>query len=168
MAAIVPSEIKYYLTPAGNSDPELSLGGVGGDVEIGVGLNDIFDYVNVDESIAGDVEYRAIDVKNINAVETLWDAVIYISQITSGPDDSIKIAYDATGTQDVADESTAPSSPALSFSAPLSRATGIALGDIAPDTSVRIWIERTVTAGASSVISDGELNVTGGTFDSGA
>lgn len=168
MSAIVPSEIKFYLTPAGNSDPELSLGGVGGDTEVGITLNDLFDYVNVDEGIAGDVEYRAIDVKNTNLVETLYDAVVYISQITSGTDDSIEIAYDSTGTQLVANESTAPSDPALSFSAPVSKATGISIGDIAPDTSIRLWFKRTVTAGASAAISDGEITITGGTFDSGA
>lgn len=168
MAAILPSEIKLYLTPAGNSDPDASLGGVGGDTEIGAGLHNIFDYVDPDEGVAGDVEYRAIDIKNTHVTETLYGAVIYISQITSGTDDAIEIAYDATGTQSVADESTAPSSPALSFSAPTSKATGIALGDIAPGGTKRLWLKRTVTAGASSGTSNGELTVTGGTYDSGA
>ena len=166
MAAIVPSEIKFYLTPAGNSDPDASLGGVGGDTEIGSGLHNIFDYVDPDEGVAGDVEYRAIDIKNTHVTETLYDAVVYISQITSGTDDSVEIAYDSTGTQSVADESTAPSG--VSFSAPTSKATGIALGDIAAGTTKRLWLKRTVTAGANSGTSDGELTVTGGTFDSGA
>lgn len=168
MAEIVPTDIKFYLTPEDNTDPDASLGGVGGNSVIGTAIHDIFDLVTPDEGVAGDVEYRAIDIKNTHATETLYSAVVYISQVTSGTDDEITIAYDSTGTQSVANESTAPSSPALTFSAPLSKAAGIALGDMAAGTAKRLWIKRTVTAGASSGISDGIITVTGGTYDSGA
>lgn len=168
MSAIVPAEIKIYLTPSGNSDPDASLGGVGIGDEMGVALHDLFDLVSPAEGVAGDTEYRAIDVKNTNVVETLYSAVIFISQITSGADDAVEIAYDSTGTQSVANESTAPSSPSLSFSAPTTKETGIALGDIASEGVKRVWVKRIVDAAASSAISDGILSVTGGTFDSGA
>ncbi len=166
MSKIVASELKILLTPASNADPLLSLGGVGSDVEVGVAIHSIFDYVNPDEGVAGDVEYRAVDLENTNLVETLYGAVLYISTPTSGVDDSISLAYDSTGTQAIADESTPPIG--VTFSEPASKATGIALGDIAPSEKRRIWLRRTVTSGAADGVSAGVLTVTGGTYDSGA
>jgi hypothetical protein len=166
MSAIVPSEITFYLTPNGNADPTLSLGGSTGTSQVGAGLHNLFDLVSSGESEDGDVEYRAIDVKNTNLVETLYNAVVYISQATTGPDDSIEIAYDATGAQAIDDESTPPAD--VVFSAPVSKATGIALGDIASGGRRRIWLKRTIVAGASPGTSEGELTVVGDTYDSGA
>ena len=160
--SVIASEIKYYLTPTGSSTPDDSLGGAGYGDEIGTGLHNIFDKVKPDEAVAGTVEYRAIGVKNTNVADILYDAVLYISTETSSVDDTIAVAYDA-GSQSVANETTAPSSPALSFSAPTSKATGITLGDIAVGALKRIWLKRTVTAGAGVGISTGALSVAGGT-----
>ena len=161
--SVVAGEIKFYLTPNANSDPDLSLGGVGTGSEAGETLHDLFDRVGSAEAVAGDVEYRAINVKNTNGVDTLYDAVIWISTETSSTDTIIALAYDSTGTQSVVNESTAPSAPVLSFSTPVSEATGIALGDIAAGATKRIWLRRTVTAGAAKATDAGQLSVSGGT-----
>lgn len=160
--SVLSTDIKYYLTPNGNSTPADSLGGAGYGDEIGSSVHDIFAAVSAVEATAGSVKYRAIGVKNTNATDTLSDAVLYISTETSSVDDTIAVAYDA-GTQSVADEDTAPSSPVLSFSAPTTKATGIALGDIAAGVLKRIWLRRTVTAGAGAATSTGALSVAGGT-----
>ena len=158
---VTPAEIKFYLTPGGNSDPAASLGGSGQGSEIGAGLHNIFDHVTPDEAVAGDVEYRAIDVKNSNISDTLFDAVAYISSQTTSSDDAIEVAYE-DGEQSVADESTAPTG--LTFSAPTSKAEGVSLGDIVSGGTKRIWLKRTVTAGAASTASSsGELTIVGGT-----
>lgn len=162
--AVDPSQLKYYLSPTGNSDPNLSLGGSGLGSEIGSAIHNLFDRVSPAEASAGDIEYRSLSVKNTNPTDTLYDAVVWISTETSSVSTTVALAYDSAGTQSVVNESTAPSSPALSFSAPTTKATGIALGDIAPGATKRIWLRRTVTAGAAGAASDaGALSTGGGT-----
>jgi len=162
--AVDPTQLKYYLNPTSNSDPNLSLGGSGEGSEIGSGIHALFDRVTPAEASAGDIEYRSCSVKNTNPTDTLYDAVVWISTETSSTDTTVALAYDSTGTQSVVNESTAPSSPALSFSTPTSKATGIALGDMAPAAVKRIWLRRTVTAGAAGSASDaGALSIGGGT-----
>ena len=107
------------------------------------------------------MEYRALDVKNTSNIDTLYAAVIYVDTITSGASDEIALAYDATGTQTIANENTAPIG--LTFSAPTTAATGIVLGDIAPLATKRIWAKWTVTAGAGMVTTSGSITVAGGT-----
>lgn len=160
--SVLTADIKYYLTPNANSTPADSLGGAGYGDEIPGTIHSIFGAVTPAEAIAGSVKYRAIGVKNTNVSLPLYDAVNYISIETSSVDDTIAVAYD-TGTQSVADEDTAPSAPVLSFSTPVTKETGIALGDIAAGALKRIWLRRTVTAGAGSGTSTGALSVAGGT-----
>lgn len=158
---ISASNIVFQLTPSGNSTPALSLGGSAGGSQISEALHGLFDSVSPIEATAGDVEYRAIDVKNTSVADTLYGAVAYILSQTSSPDDAVDIAFDATGTQTIADETTAPIG--LTFSAPTSAATGIALGDMAPAATKRLWLRRTITAGAAQATSAGTLAVAGGT-----
>ena len=160
--SVISADLKFYLTPNANGDPTLSLGGAGYGDEIPETIHEVFAQVSAVEATAGSVKYRAIGVMNTNVTDTLFDAVLYISSETSSPDDTVAVAYDA-GTQSVADEDTAPSAPVLSFSTPTTKETGIALGDIAPGTLKRIWLRRTVTAGAGTGLSTGELTVAGGT-----
>jgi hypothetical protein len=162
--AVSASDIKFYLVPTGNSDPAASLGGSGNGSEIGAGIDNIFADVSPAEALAGSVKYRAISVKNTNVTDTLYAAVVWVSAEDSSPDTIIALAYDSTGTQSVANENTAPSSPTLSFSHPTTQAAGIALGDIAAGASKRIWMRRTVTSGAAALNPDaGEISVAGGT-----
>jgi len=158
---IQASNIVFRLTPSGNSDPVLSLGGSAGGSQISAALHGLFDAVSPAEALAGDVEYRALDVKNTSNIDTLYAAVIYVDTITSGASDEIALAYDATGTQTIANENTAPIG--LTFSAPTTAATGIVLGDIAPLATKRIWAKWTVTAGAGTVTTSGSITVAGGT-----
>lgn len=156
--AITPSDILYHLTGgAANTDPNLSLGGGISNTQVGVALHNIFDRVSPEEALAGDTEYRAIDVKNAHLSETAFDTFIWISQETVSPGTTIALAYDATGTQNIADESTPPAG--LVFSTPLSKVTGIALGNIAPLGTRRIWLRRTVTSNTAVANDSGSLTV---------
>ena len=163
--SVLASEIKFYLTGgASNSDPNLSLGGVVSSTQVSGSLHGLFDSVKPEEAAAGDIEYRAIEVKNTNVSETLSDAYLYVSSETSSTDTIAALAYDSGGSQSVANESTAPSAPTLTFTTPYSKATGIALGDIAAGASKRFWVRWTVTAGALKMAADtGQLTVEGGT-----
>lgn len=151
---IEATNILFYLTGgAGNSDPNLSLGGVTSNTLAGETLHDLFDYVNPDEALAGDTEYRAIDVKNTHGTDTAYGAVLYVSSQTTSGDTSFAIGYD-TGTQTVANEDTAPSAPAITFSTATDKATGIALGDIGPLGKKRIWVKWIVGASALKFAAD--------------
>ena len=163
--AIVASEIKFFLSGGGgNTDPNLSLGGAISSTEAPQTINGLFKAASPAESTSGSIKYRAIWFKNTDISLTLTDAVAYISQETTGVDDTTAIAYDSGGTQTVPNENTAPSSPTLSFSTPLSQGAGIALSDTSAGTARLLWIRWTVTAGATVPVAIvGKLRVVGGT-----
>jgi hypothetical protein len=158
------SDIKYYLTPNAEIHPLDSLGGVGYGNEVSAAIDGIFQDVSPAEAAAGKISYRAIDIRNVNVTDTLYGAVVWISTETSSTSSTVALAYDSTGTQSIANETSAPSGPALTFTTPTTQATGIALGDIAPGVHKRIWLRRTVSASAAMTASDaGALSTGGGT-----
>lgn len=159
--AIIAANLAFYLTGgASNSDAALSLGGaISSTAFTDNTLQNLFANVSPAEALAGSVKYRALSFKNL-AAETAYAAVIYLSQETSSADTTVAIAYDATGTQSVVNEDTAPTG--LTFSTPLSLAAGIALGDAAASGVKRVWFRRTVTAGAAQASDEGKFTVTVG------
>lgn len=154
------SDLRFRLSGGvSNIYPYASLGGDISNTEVSGSLEGLFDEISPEEADDGDVEYRAIFVKNTHVSETAYGAVLYVSSETSSVSTTMAVAYDSTGTQTVANESTAPSSPTLTFSTPTSKATGITLGNIAPNTTKMIWFRRTITAGAAKVIDAGQITV---------
>jgi hypothetical protein len=154
---IVANDIQYRLSGGGsNTDPAASLGGavstVGGGLIATDTLNNVWDNVSGAESSAGDIEYRAIFIKNNHGSLTLTGAKVWISAGTTSGDDEVDIALATEGIADtietIADESTAPSGP--SFSHPTSFGTGLSLGNLANGQSHGIWIRRTVNSTAAA------------------
>jgi hypothetical protein len=163
--SVASSDIKFYLTPLSNTNPLLSLGGVGYGNEVSALINGIFQNVTPVEAAAGKTSYRAIDIRNVNVTDTLYGAVVWIYTETTSSDSTVGLAYDAGGTQLITSELLAPSSPSLTFTAPTTQATGIALGDIAPLTNKRLWLVRVIYSLAAMYASDaGALAVAGGTI----
>ena len=158
---IVSGDLKLYLTGgASNADPLLSLGGTTSSVLLtDATLNNLFASVTPAEAIAGSVKYRALTFKNTSAF-TAYAAAIFIAQETTAAGTTVAIAYDATGTQSVVNENTAPTG--VSFTTPLSLATAIALGDVAAAAARRVWFRRTVTAGAAQAADQGQITITVG------
>lgn len=156
---IASSDIKYRLSGgAANSDPNASLGGAKSSVEVVDNTdNNLFDDVSGAEHTAGDVEYRAIYVHNAHATLTLTSALVWIQSDTSGADSDISIAVGTAavnGTeQTVANEGTAPTGVTWSDAA-VSRATGLALGDIPAGQHKAVWIRRTISAGSTPQAAD--------------
>jgi hypothetical protein len=159
--AILAANLQLFLTGGAlNADAALSLGGTTSSVAFtDATLQNLFANVSPAEALAGSVKYRALSFKNL-AAETAYAAVIYLSQETSSADTTVAIAYDATGTQSVVNENTAPTG--LTFTTPLSLAAGIALGDVAASGVKRIWFRRTVTAGAAAANDTGKFSITVG------
>jgi len=156
--AVASSDIKYYLsggaTGAGNSNPAVSLGGVITTTLVGT---NIFDNVTSGEATAGDVEYRCIFVKNTNATGTLYSAKAWIVTNTPSGDTEVKIALAGEGvsatTEIVAGEGSAPSGE--SFAVCANEGAGLSLGNLVAGAYYGVWIQRTVTPGASAYSNDG-------------
>lgn len=162
---ITGSQLKLYLTGGvSNNDPDLSLGGVTSTTEFQNNvLENLFASIPPQEALVGSVKYRAIDLKNTSAL-LAYDGILYINGETTSTYTKIDIGIDS-GTQTIADEDTAPASPAITFSHPLSFATGLSLGNVAAGGKVRLWFRRTVTAGATSLASDsGNILISFGTI----
>lgn len=161
--SVVASDIKYYYTGTGtSSNPGGSLGGASTSYVVATTIEKLFGVVTPEEALAGSVKYRAIDVKNDNGSDTLYSAYLWISTETTSPNTTVAIAYDSVGTQSIANETTAPTG--VTFSTPLSKATGVLLGDMTPTDRRRIWLKRTVTAGVAKTTDSGSLTVGGGTI----
>lgn len=156
---IASTDIKYRLSGgAANTDPNASLGGAKSSEEVVDNVdNNLFDDVSGAEHSAGDTEYRCIYVHNGHATITLTGALVWIQSDTSGAESDISIGVGTAavnGTeQTVADESTAPAGVTFSDAA-VSRATGLALGDLPAGQHKAAWIRRTITAGTTPQAAD--------------
>jgi hypothetical protein len=145
--AIAASDIKFKFSlktgAKGNdagSTPAGSLGKYISTTEItDNSLNNLFDDVTGDENAASNVEYRCIFVHNNHATLTWIGVLVWLSAEVAGGT-TIKIAIDdevaspisqaAAQADLVADEDTAPGAGVGAFSAPVTKGTGLSVGDI--------------------------------------
>jgi hypothetical protein len=161
--AILSTDIIYRLSGgAANAVPDASLGGAKSTTAIVDNvLNNLWDDVSGDEGSAGDIEYRCFYVHNNHGTLVLQQPFVWISSNTTSTSDEVDIglgssALNATE-QTVANEATAPTS--VTFSHPITKATGIALGDIPAGQHRAIWVRRTVTA-AAPALDNNAYNIT--------
>ena len=124
-------------------------------------LHNVFDVVTGDENVASDIEYRCLFVHN-NHGSLVWQApFLWITaEVASGAVSAFAVdgvAASAVGSASpqadtVVDENTAPSGE--SFSAPTTKATGIAMTDINAGSCRAFWIRRSA-ANTAALTSDG-------------
>ena len=129
---------------ASNNDPNASLGGdMSANQLSATAMNNLFDDVANADRVAGDVEYRAIDIYNAGDEEA--QAIeAYMDPVTSNDHTDLAFGLDST-TQAVADEDTAPSSVTFGNYTSSSK---LSISNIAAGAAQRLWIRRTVNAGA--------------------
>jgi hypothetical protein len=141
---------------SGNSSGNASLGGAKSSNAASSTVDQLFDQVSASEATAGDTEYRCIYLHNGNGSSSMLNTVVWISSNTPSASTTLDIGVGTAavnGTeQTIANESTAPVS--VTFSAPSTQGTGLALGDIPPGEHKAIWLRRTVSAAAGAVASD--------------
>lgn len=147
------SSIEYYLTGgAANADPDASLGGTTSSNALsGTALNNLFDNVDPTEALAGDVEYRAIAIKNDGDAEAR-NVEFYFTDTTNS-ESIVAVWYDSTGTQSIANESTEPTGASGNWTTPLV-GSKLSLGNLAVGAEHRLWIRRTISASASNLNDD--------------
>jgi hypothetical protein len=124
-------------------------------------LDNLFDVVTGDENAASDVEYRCFFVHNNHATLTWENVVVWLSAEVGGGAVAA-ISVDTTGVtakgsasaqaKTVANEQTAPSSQ--TFTAPTTKGTGLAIGNIPAGSVAAIWVRRTA-ANTAAVNNDG-------------
>lgn len=151
---VASTDIKFKLS-GGVSNPSaiLSLGGVRSSVDAPVGL---FDRVEPEESTAGDIEYRIIYIYNANASEPLVNPVVWLSANTPNAASIIDICVGTSvvnGIEEILPAENGPS-PGVTYSAPASKSTGLALGNIPALGHRAVRVRRTVGAGAAGTASD--------------
>lgn len=143
---------------SGNTDPNLSLGGV---MSTSTTVTDntthnLFDVVSGSESLPGDIEYRACYLLNNHGSLTAQATAIYISSNTTSADTSLDIALAGEGVnvtmETVGTEGTAPAGE--TFSAPSTYATGLVMGNITFGQRYGFWVRRTVNAAAAAANDD--------------
>lgn len=139
------------------TDPDLSLGGFVSTTSIvDATLHNLFDVITGDENAAGDVEYRLIFVVNNHDTLTWQDVKVWIQSETAGGANAA-IALDDVGVTSLTSataqseietgEGTPPTGE--TFSSPTDKASGLSVGNVAPNSVFGLWIRRTATNSAA-------------------
>jgi hypothetical protein len=169
MAAITQAELiwRYSVTTgtAGNTVAGTAAGSLGRYISTtawaGGVAQDLFDDLSGAANAASQVDYRCIFIYNSNAANAYQNAVAYISSevaggasIAIGPDPTAASALGSATAQAVtiANATTAPAG--VTFTAPTTSATGIALGTIPVANVKAFWIRRTA-ANTAALSNDG-------------
>lgn len=123
--------------------------------------NNLFDDVTGDQNAASQVDYQLMFVYNAHGSLTWQSPVAWLSAEVAGGT-SIAIGIDSTAASAVgsstaqaltiASKTTAPA--AISFSAPTTKGTGLAVSNLASGQVKGIWVRRTA-ANTSAVDADG-------------
>jgi hypothetical protein len=119
-------------------------------------LNGLFDDVTGAENAALESEYRCVFVHNAHATLTLLSPVLWIASEVAGgavcaigldPAGATAIGSAPVQAATIADENTAPAG--VTFTAPTTKATGLALPSLAPGQCAAFWVKRTTTNSAA-------------------
>lgn len=116
-------------------------------------LNNLFPDVTGDENAAMNVDYQCVFVHNTHPTLTLigprlWFADLGLTATLKAValDNIAASAFTASTAQasTIVDKNSAPSGVG-SFSAPLTKAAGLTLGDLPPGSVRAVWVRRTAT-----------------------
>lgn len=156
MSVITADFVTRLSGGAANASGNASLGGAKSANTMSSAIDGLFDAVSAAEAAAGRVEYRCVYLHNASATDTMTAARVWVSANTPLAGTTLDIGVGTAavnGTeQTVANETTAPSG--VTFSAPTTAGTGLALGNIPAGQHKAIWLRRTVTAGATNSDND--------------
>lgn len=175
---IAPSDLLFRLSiktgSAGNttaSAPATALGKYISTTAItDASLNNLFDTISGPENAASDVEYRCFFVLNNHATLTWQAPTVWISGETAGGA-SAAIGLDPAGVTpkgqagaqaaSIATEQDAPAG--VTFSAPVSKGTGLVLPDIPAGSCAAIWVRRTAANTAALALDGVVISIEGDT-----
>ncbi len=116
-------------------------------------LNNIYDDVSPAEALAGDTEYRAIDIYNSGDAAAVV-AAVYMSAETTSPKSSIDMGIESSPLGSIlstADESTAPANVTFAHKTNTAK---LSLPDIPAGSYCRLWLKRIILAAAANLAND--------------
>lgn len=172
---ILPSQIQTRLSTksgtAGDQLPETPNNSLGKYVSTtiwsGGVLHDLFDVITGDENANLVTDYRCIFVVNTSSL-TWQNVYAWLTAIIPGGA-NLEIGVDPTPASSVnstlpqatyiASETVAPAG--VSFSAPITKATAVPLGDIPANHCRAIWFKRTATGSAAMALDGATLVIEG-------
>ncbi|CAM0002360.1 hypothetical protein VPHD479_0424 [Vibrio phage D479] len=175
--AVTPTDLNYYkssvTSTVGNTNGR-TIESLGGDITndrlITGTFHNLFDSVTAAEAAAGRTEYRCIYVKNDNGLQTLYDAVFWISLAATGVDTLIEIAPDpaaddTTSAIALVDEidSTNQLAGITNWTQAPDEANAIQIGDLPAGRAKAIWVRRAITAGQPALTDSCILSIRGDT-----
>ncbi|RLI53743.1 MAG: hypothetical protein DRP09_14970 [Candidatus Thorarchaeota archaeon] len=161
-------DIVFYYTwqATGPENNTLSLGGTISSYTIPDNLaNNVFDDVTGDESELGDIEYRAIAVKNTSSSFDMLNTKVWIedyNRASSGGDTIYFALENPSGSpssiQLIEDESTSPdeskfvvkTGETVSWTVEGSPSSTLEFGTVGPGEWFGVWLKREVPGGASA------------------
>lgn len=119
-------------------------------ITIANSMQNVFDSVAPLDSLVGATDYRCVFIRNVHPTITANGVKVWVKQETSGPDE-VDIGLDPAGVGNgsttgvptvIIDENNAPAG--VTFSRPLSYATGLLIGTLAPGQGAAFWQRRIV------------------------
>lgn len=167
--AIISTDIKYRLSAPGASAGNTAAATIGdgrgnfvSTTEItSATLHNVFTKISGSENANSQTDYCCIFVYNSHATLTLQTPAVWISAEVAGGA-TVEIGVDTTAASTlgsssaqaltIASDTTAPAG--VSFSAPTTFATGLALGDIPAGYVKAFWIKR-IAANTAALAADG-------------
>jgi len=133
-----------------NTEPNTSLGGDSSTTAVsGTAMNNIFANVSPSEKSAGSTKYRALSIYNSGDAPATSIAA-YMETETSNAGSVLDFGLDST-TDPITDEDTAPSGVTFAH---YTSASKLSISDIAASGAQRLWVRRTITAGATNDSND--------------
>ncbi len=139
---ITPGELKVYKT----------VNGLGGAITVNEVtsslIHDVFDVVDSDGALFGEINYRCIYIKNTNSTITLETALAYIiiNTVLSSTELAIGVGTSLVDgvEQVIPDEDTSPNG--VIFVEDIGEENSIILGNLLPNTHRAIWLRRSIQA----------------------
>ncbi len=164
--SVVSADLKWYYSGGNtNTNPDASLGGEISTHEITSNLvENLFDNVDAAEATSGMTDYRCAYIKNTNGTDAVDDFVIWIASQTPSASTRIDVGLDPAGIGNgvspgmattISPDTDAPSGVAFGGSPdPVSKATGLMIGQLDAGESQAVWFRRVINAAAPAVSND--------------
>ena len=158
---VIPDNLATYLSGgAGNTAPASSIGGAPSTTKVNVTtlLHNIFDKVTGDEADSGKVNYRVVYVKNDHASLTAEGSRVHLESVHDSGTQTLSQMKDIAiglieavnvNAQTLANEDTVPTGT-ITWNEGVTRADGIALGDIPFGQSRAVYLRRIIAPGAAA------------------
>lgn len=119
-------------------------------VDIDPATNRTFDNISPLQSLSGYTDHRCFYIKNTAATGTAIDIKLWIKKQPDGAD-TLSLALDPAGLNGIAlaiadEEDSGGVLAALSWAEPITQATALTIGNLAPGEFRAFWVKRTVPA----------------------